>query len=122
MDRTRSVPQHNRHLRGAHAALAAHYDREWAGPFPGQPYRAFWRFRPSARDAVDTLLGSLRGRRVLELATGGGDTTLRLAGRGATVIAVELSASGLRTLETRAAEVGLTPRLAPVNADAEQLP
>jgi SAM-dependent methyltransferase len=122
MDRTRSVPQHNRHLRGAHAALAAHYDREWSGPSPGQPYRAFWRIRPSARDAVDAQLGSLRGRRVLELATGSGDATLRLAGRGATVIAVELSAGGLRALESRAVAVGLAPKLVPVNADAERLP
>jgi SAM-dependent methyltransferase len=122
MDRVRPVPQYNRHLRGAHAAIAAHYDREWAGPSPGQPYRAFWRLRPSARDAVDAHLGPLRGRRVLELAIGSGAATLRLAGRGATVIAVELSAGGLRALESRAAEVGLAPKLAPVNADAERLP
>jgi SAM-dependent methyltransferase len=122
MDRARTDPQYNRHLRGAHAAIASHYDREWAGPSPGQPYRFFWRLRPSARDAVDAHLGSLRGRRVVELATGSGDATLRLAGRGATVIAVELSAGGLRALESRAVEAGLAPRLAPVNADAERLP
>ena len=73
------------------AALAAAYDREWSAAQTGQPYHTFWRFRPSARDAIERALGPLNGQQILELGAGDGFTTLRLARRGARVIALELS-------------------------------
>jgi len=104
------------------AALAAAYDREWSATQTGQPYHTFWRFHPSARDAVERALGALRGQRILELGAGDGFTTLRLARRGARVIALELSHGGLRTIGARAAAAGLAATVAPLRANAQQLP
>ncbi len=104
------------------AALAAAYDREWSSTQTGQPYHTFWRFRPSARDAVERALGPLTGQRVLDLGAGDGFTTLRHAQRGAHVIAVELAGAGLRAIVARAVEKGLTARIAPLRADAQRLP
>jgi len=104
------------------AALAAAYDREWSAAQTGQPYHTFWRFHPSARDAVERALGPLRGQQILELGAGDGFTTLRLARRGARVIALELSHGGLRTIGARAASAGFAATVAPLRADAQQLP
>lgn len=83
---------------------------------------AFWRFRRSARAAVERALGPLAGRRLLELGAGDGATTTRLAGRGARVVAVELSRGGLLALAGRAAGAGQAARIAPLCADAQRLP
>lgn len=104
------------------AALAAAYDREWSASQTGQPYHTFWRFHPSARDAVESALGPLAGQHILELGAGDGFSTLRLARRGARVIALELSHGGLRTIGARAATAGFAATVAPLRADAQQLP
>lgn len=104
------------------AQLAAAYDREWTTAATGQPYHAFWRWRPSARDTAEALLGPVAGRRVLELAAGAGVTTLRLARRGAAVIAVDLSRGGLRIVATRAAQLGQTAQITLLCADVQTLP
>lgn len=103
-------------------ALAAAYDAEWSAAQTGQPYHAFWRFRPNAREAVERALGPLAERTLLELGAGDGFSTLRLARRGARVIATELSPVGLRSIAARAESQGLAPGVAPLRADAEGLP
>lgn len=67
-------------------------------------------------------MGALNGQTVLELGAGDGFTTLRLARRGAQVIAVELAGAGLRAIVARATEKGLTAKIAPLRADAQRLP
>lgn len=106
------------------AALAAVFDREWTTTRAAQPYTAFWRFRDSARDYAEAALEPVSGKRVLELAPGDGATTLRLANRGARVIAVELSLAGLRALADRARNESpeTAARVSPVRGDVERLP
>ncbi|HEY8600740.1 MAG TPA: class I SAM-dependent methyltransferase, partial [Thermomicrobiales bacterium] len=58
----------------------------------------------------------------LELGAGDGFTTLRLARRGARVVALELSHGGLRTIAARAAAASIAATVAPLRADAQQLP
>ena len=104
------------------AALAAAYDREWSDGHAGQPYQAFWRFPRSARELAECWLGPLHGRRLLELAPGDGATTVRLARQGATIVAAELSRGGLQTLLRRCKTVGVSRRVAPLQADVQRLP
>lgn len=104
------------------AAIAAAYDAEWSAAQTGQPYHAFWRFRPNAREEVERALGPLSGRTVLELGAGDGFSTLRLARQGGRIFAVELSPAGLRSLGHRAAALGLGSIVAPLRADAQTLP
>ncbi len=59
---------------------------------------------------------------MLELGAGDGYTTIRLAQAGARVIAAELSLGGLRALRGRTIQRGLHTSVAPLCADAEQLP
>lgn len=59
---------------------------------------------------------------MLELAPGDGATTVRLAERGATVLAAELSRGGLTTLLRRCADKGLSGAVAPLQADVQRLP
>jgi SAM-dependent methyltransferase len=47
---------------------------------------------------------------------------VRLADQGATVVAVELSRGGLRTLQRRSAAAEVSGTIAPVQADAQRLP
>lgn len=115
--------QHQQIAGGADpAALAAFYDREWSDAAASQPYRAFWRFRGSARDAAEAMLGPVAGRRLLELAPGNGISTARFARQGARIVAVELSPVGLRALVARVARGGQTDRVAPLRADVQRLP
>ncbi len=64
-------------------------------------------------------LGSLEGRRVLELGCGTGDLTLQLAERGADVVAVDLSPEMLDIARRRAAQFVPSARLELVAAPAE---
>jgi SAM-dependent methyltransferase len=71
---------------------------------------------------VEQALGPLAGRAVLELGAGDGFSTLRLARRGARIIAVELSPAGLHSLAGHALAAGVSASVAPLRADAQQLP
>lgn len=104
------------------ATLAEFYDREWSDEAASQPYRAFWRFRGSARDAAEAALGPVARRRLLELAPGNGISTARFARQGASIVAVELSRVGLRALVARVARAGYAAKVAPVRADVLRLP
>lgn len=71
---------------------------------------------------MEKALGPLTGQQILELGAGDGFTTLRLAQRGARVIALELSHGGLRKISARAAAAGLAATVVPLRADAQKLP
>jgi ubiquinone/menaquinone biosynthesis C-methylase UbiE len=68
--------------------------------------------------ALFAALGDVSGRRVLELGCGHGDLTLQLAGRGAEVVAVDVSAGLVDVLRARAElfcpGLSLDTRVAPV--------
>ncbi|GAA4964084.1 class I SAM-dependent methyltransferase [Kineococcus glutinatus] len=72
------------------------------------------------READAGVLGDVRGRRVLEVGCGGAQCARWLAGRGAHVIAVDLSAGMLR--EARALDASAGVRTDLVQCDARRLP
>jgi SAM-dependent methyltransferase len=67
-------------------------------------------------DAIDTAVGGLHGRRVLDLAAGPGIATRALVGRGARVVAADIGIALLRRLRTGSPDVAVTV------AAAEALP
>lgn len=80
--------------------------------------RLVWRLLTDALAAADH-----EGERptVLDCGGGSGSFAVPLAGAGAHVTVVDISADALATLRRRAEEAGVGDRIAPVQADVEQL-
>ena len=98
-------------------AAAADYQREH-GAFLGDA-RFVW--GPEGLDEADVhLLGEVAGRRVLEVGAGAAQCSRWLLGRGADVVAVDISVAQLRA--ARAVDARLGARVPVLAADALQLP
>ena len=102
---------------------------------PGEPYHlaragAFVQAYPeqasrlyaAVEAALDARLGGLAGKRVVELFAGSGPLSLRLAARGAHVIAVDNHEPGIAALERAAREQGLAIESRSAAAEATLLP
>jgi ubiquinone/menaquinone biosynthesis C-methylase UbiE len=103
-----------------------HYDKVWTEE-EGEAWESwpFFRQQPSALNfALDRLApnASLAGKRVLDLACGVGYSTQELAGRGAWVFPLDLSAQGLRKTLQRLGRANLSGKVAAVRSSVEQLP
>lgn len=106
---------------------ATHYDKVWQEEQAkqgeiGESWES-WRFfqlAPGARLYALGLLGSLKGKKVLDLACGVGFSSLELVQAGAEVTALDLSAQGLAITRQRAKAIGVN--LTPVLSSVEQLP
>jgi ubiquinone/menaquinone biosynthesis C-methylase UbiE len=110
----------------AHPGVEEHYDKVWTEE-EGEAWESwpFFRQQPSALSfALDRLApnASLAGKRVLDLACGVGYSTQELAGRGAWVFPLDLSAQGLRKTLQRLDRASLTDKVAAVRSSVEQLP
>jgi ubiquinone/menaquinone biosynthesis C-methylase UbiE len=106
---------------------AEHYDKVWQeeptkqGEI-GESWES-WRFfqlAPSARLYALGLLGSLKAKKVLDLACGVGFSSLELAQAGAEVIALDLSEQGLKITRQRAK--AKKANITPLRSSVEQLP
>ena len=107
-------------------SVAEHYDKVWTEE-EGEAWESwpFFRQEPSALTfALDRLGGgvSIAGKSVLDLACGVGYSTEALAGRGAKVFPLDLSAQGLRKTMQRLEKAHLAAKVAPVRSSVEQIP
>ena len=84
-------------------------------------YESFFTAYPEYRWAYDYLGPSIAGRRVLELGCGTGVLSVALAASGASVTAVDVSASSLRVTEKRAHHFGVGDRVTCIQSAAELL-
>ena len=84
-------------------------------------YESFFSAHPEYRYAYDFLGPSMAGRRVLELGCGTGVLSVALAASGASVTAVDVSASSLRVTEERARHFGVSDRVTCLLKPAELL-
>jgi SAM-dependent methyltransferase len=110
----------------AHHSVEEHYDKVWTEE-EGEAWESwpFFRQQPSALSfALDRLApnASLADKRVVDLACGVGYSTQELAGRGARVFPLDLSAQGLRKTLQRLARANLADKAAAVRSSVEQLP
>ncbi len=110
----------------AHHSVEEHYDKVWTEE-EGEAWESwpFFRQQPSALSfALDRLApnASLADKRVLDLACGVGYSTQELAGRGARVFPLDLSAQGLRKTLQRLERANLADKVAAVRSSVEQLP
>lgn len=71
---------------------------------------------------VSDLIGDIRGKKVLDVATGTGRFAIHLASRGAHVHAVDTSTAMLDTLVKKSRELGVESRITVHQADAANLP
>jgi SAM-dependent methyltransferase len=113
-------------LKPDHPSVAEHYDKVWTEE-EGEAWESwpFFRQNPSALTfALERLGGgaSLNDKLVLDLACGVGYSTQELAGRGARVFPLDLSATGLRKTLQRLEKAGLAGKVAAVRSSVEQIP
>jgi ubiquinone/menaquinone biosynthesis C-methylase UbiE len=121
----RSKKDNNKTVAAAHdsASVAEHYDKVWTEQEDESWYSwQFFRQQPSAIDFALNSLGDVRGRKVLDLACGLGESTLRLAERGAQVMAVDFSAQGIAKTRARVDAAGVGERVTTLQASVEDLP
>ena len=84
-------------------------------------YESFFTSYPEYRWAHDHLGPSVAGRRILELGCGTGVLSVALANSGASVTAVDVSASSLAVTERRARHFGVGDRVTCIQSAAEAL-
>lgn len=100
-------------------------DRTFADPSMLQltypSYAEFFGAYPEYRYVRDFFGPSVEGKRVLEVGCGAGVVSVALARSGATVTAVDVSASGLRVTQERARHYGVSDRVTTLQAPAERL-
>lgn len=116
----------NESTRPNHSSVEEHYDKVWTEE-EGEAWESwpFFRQEPSALSfALDRLAGdsTLTDKHVLDLACGVGYSTQELAGRGAWVFPLDLSAQGLRKTLQRLERAKLAGKVAAVRSSVEQIP
>jgi ubiquinone/menaquinone biosynthesis C-methylase UbiE len=84
-------------------------------------YDTFFGAYPEYRYVQEFFGPSVEGRRILEVGCGAGVVSVALALSGAQVTAVDVSASGLRVTEERAAHYGVAERVSTLLCPAERL-
>jgi len=113
-------------LKSEHPSVAEHYDKVWTEE-EGEAWESwpFFRQNPSALAFALARLGDgapLTGKLVLDLACGVGYSTQELASRGARVIPLDLSGTGLRKTLQRLEKAGLGGKAEAVRSSVEQIP
>jgi len=108
--------EYERTKREAYSSLAPQYDdRRYNNP-------AGRLLVEQTNRMLSCVLGDERGRRVLDVGAGTGRTALYLAGRGAEVVAYDLTPAMLEIARARARERGLEENLAFMVGTARRLP
>lgn len=105
------------------SSVAEHYDKVWT-EHEEESWNswAFFRQKPSALEFALGQLGDVRGKKVLDVACGIGQTTQILAERGAQVVALDFSATGLEKTRARVDAAGVGAQVKTVQASVEQIP
>jgi SAM-dependent methyltransferase len=99
--------------------IEQHFHDRAAGRDRGDFYA--WGALSAADDYAYTLLGDLRGRRVLDLGCGDGANAVRLASAGATVCAIDLSLGMVAATRDRVERAGLGHAVSAQQMSAEEL-